>query len=172
MTLANNLNVKIKIMKKLLFILSLVFGLSAFAQSSVDEINLIQDLYGKSKADVVKEYLDLSDTQAAAFQPIYDKYEAERKALSQQKIKILEDYANNYSTLSDAKATELTAANLKYNQDSEKLLAKTHSKLAKAIGGINAAKFVQLELYLQVTIRAEIQNAIPFIGELDKTKKH
>ena len=157
-------------MKKLLFILSLAFGLNATAQNS--EINMIQDLYGKSKGDVVHEYLGLTEAQEAAFQPIYDKYEAERKALSQQKIRILEDYANNYATLSEAKATELTAANLKYNQDSDKLLSKTHSKLAKAIGGINAAKFVQLELYLQVTIRAEIQDAIPFIGELDKTKKH
>lgn len=150
----------------------MVLGLNASAQSSTDEIKLIQDLYGKSKSDVVKEYLGLSETQYAAFQPIYDSYESQRKSLSQQKIKILEDYAQNYSTLSDAKATELTNANLKYNQDSEKLLAKTHSKLAKAIGGINAAKFVQLELYLQVTIRSEIQNAIPFIGELDQAKKH
>ena len=131
-------------MKKILFILSLAFALNATAQTSVDEINLIQDLYGKSKADVVKEYLSLSDAQAAAFQPIYDKYETERKALSQQKILILEDYGKNYTTLSDAKATELTSKNLKYNQDSEKLLAKTHSKLVKAIGGINAAKFVEL----------------------------
>lgn len=159
-------------MKKILFILLLAFGLNANAQGSVDEIKLIQDLYGKSKAEVVKEYLGLTDVQAAAFQPIYDKYETERKSLSQHKIQILEEYAKNYATLSDAKATELTSSNLKYNQDSEKLLAKTHSKLVKAIGGINAAKFVQLEQYLQVTIRAEIQNAIPFIGELDKTKVH
>lgn len=158
-------------MKKILFILFSILGLNAVAQTSVDEILLIQDLYGKSKADVVEEYLSLSDTQAA-FKPIYDKYEAERKALSQQKIMILEDYAKNYATLSDAKATELTAKNLKYDQDSQKLLSKTHSKLVKAIGGINAAKFVQLEVYLQVTIRAEIQDAIPFIDELDKTKKH
>ena len=159
-------------MKKILFILFSILGLNAVAQTSVDEILLIQDLYGKSKADVVEEYLSLSDTQAAAFKPIYDKYEAERKALSQQKIMILEHYAKNYATLSDAKATELTAKNLKYDQDSQKLLSKTHSKLVKAIGGINAAKFVQLEVYLQVTIRAEIQDAIPFIDELDKTKKH
>jgi hypothetical protein len=159
-------------MKKILFILLLSFGLNVNAQSSVDEIKLIQDLYGKSKTEVVKEYLGLTEAQAAAFQPIYDKYEVERKALSQNKIQILEEYAKNYATLSDAKATELTSSNLKYNQDSEKLLAKTHSKLVKPIGGINAAKFVQLEQYLQVTIRAEIQDAIPFIGELDKTKTH
>jgi len=159
-------------MKKILFVLSLAFGLNAVAQTSVDEINLIQNLYGKSKADVVEEYLNLSDAQAAAFKPIYDKYETERKTLSKQKILILEDYGKNYATLSDAKATELTSKNLKYNQESEKLLAKTHSKLVKVIGGINAAKFVQLEQYLQVTIRAEIQDVIPFIGELDKAKKH
>jgi hypothetical protein len=38
----------------------------------------------------------------------------------------------------------------------------------KDLGGLTAAKYVQLELYLQTMIRAELQNNIPFIGELDK----
>jgi hypothetical protein len=159
-------------MKKSIFFLAVLFSLNAAAQSSVDELGLIQDIYGKSKLEVVKEYLELSDAQSAAFKPVYEQYESQRKGLGQKKVKILEEYAKNYSILSESKATELTSANLKNNLDFEKLLSSTHSKMIKAIGGINAAKFVQLELYLQVIIRAEIQDSIPFIGELDHTKKH
>ncbi|WP_431241929.1 hypothetical protein ACQ9BO_18505 [Flavobacterium sp. P21] len=54
--------------------------------------------------------------------------------------------------------------------DYDKLLAKTYGKLKKAVGGLNATKFVQIEQYLQVTIRAAIQDQIPFIDEIDKTK--
>lgn len=144
---------------------------NAGAQSATpDEVAMIQDIYGKSKLEVVKEYLNLPDVQTAAFQEVYDKYELERKALGKSKIEIFDQYAKNYATLSESKATELTEANLKNNLDMEKLLSKIHGRMKKAIGGINAAKFVQLEQYLQVTIRAEIQDAIPFIDELDKTK--
>lgn len=156
-------------MKKLLLTLVFAVTTGAIAQSN-DDLTIIQDIYGKSKADVVKEYLNLNEVQTAAFQPIYDKYEEQRKVLGQKKIQIISDYAANYGTLDDAKATELTQANLKNNLDLEKLLSTTFNKVKKAVGGINAAKFAQLEQYLQVTIRTEIQDSIPFIGELEKAK--
>lgn len=156
-------------MKKLLLLLVLIFTVGAFAQSKED-VEIIQAVYGKSKADLMKQYLNLNEAQTVAFQPIYDKYETERKALGKKKIQIINDYAVNYATLDDAKAAELTEANLKNNLDLEKLLSSTFGKVKKAIGGVNAAKFVQLEQYLQVTVRNEIQDSIPFIGELDKTK--
>lgn len=157
-------------MKKI--ILLLVFtATNLFAQSSIkDEVALLQDIYGKSKTDLVRQYINLSEPQATAFQKIYDQYEVERKALGQKKIQLLNDYANNYATLDDAKAAELTEANLKNNEDLDKLLLKTYNKAKKEIGARNAAKFVQLEQYLQVSIRSEIQDSIPFIDEIDKTK--
>jgi ATP-dependent protease HslVU (ClpYQ) ATPase subunit len=157
-------------MRKIILLLVLT-ATNLFAQSSLkDEVALLQDIYGKSKTDLVREYINLSEPQATAFQKIYDQYEVDRKALGQKKIQLLNDYANNYATLDDAKAAELTEANLKNNEDLDKLLLKTYDKAKKAIGGRNAAKFVQLEQYLQVTIRSEIQDSIPFIDEIDKTK--
>jgi hypothetical protein len=54
----------------------------------------------------------------------------------------------------------------------EKLLAKTYKKAKKAIGVTNAAKFIQLEIYFQTSIRMEIQDNIPFIGEIEKMKRN
>lgn len=159
-------------MKKLSLILVMaVASFSSYAQSSFKEdVDVVQSIYGKSKSDLVKEYMNLSDTQAVAFTKVYDDYEAERKALGQTKFQLINDYATNYATLTDAKADELAKGALKNNLNYEKLYTKTYGKAKKAIGSINAAKFIQLEVYLQTTIRDEIQNAIPFIGELDKTK--
>jgi hypothetical protein len=148
-----------------------IASFSSYAQSSYKEdVELVQSIYGKSKSDLVKQYMNLSDTQNAAFTKVYDNYESERKALGQTKLQLINNYAENYATLTEEKADELAKGTLKNNQDYEKLYSKTYGQAKKAIGAINAAKFIQLEVYLQTVIRNEIQDAIPFIGELDKTK--
>jgi hypothetical protein len=159
-------------MKKLSIILVMaIASFSSYAQSSYKEdVELVQSIYGKSKSDLVRQYMNLSDTQSAPFTKVYDSYETERKALGQKKLQLINDYAQNYATLTDEKADELAKGTLKNNQDYEKLYSKTYGQMKKAIGAINAAKFIQLEVYLQTVIRNEIQESIPFIGELDKAK--
>ena len=159
-------------MKKLIIILVVaIASFSSYAQSSYKEdVELVQSIYGKSKSDLVRKYMNLSDTQTTAFTKVYDNYETERKTLGQKKLALINDYATNYATLTDEKADELAKGTLKNNQDYEKLYSKTYGQAKKAIGAINAAKFIQLEVYLQTVIRNEIQESIPFIGELDKTK--
>jgi len=158
-------------MKKLsLTLIMVIAAFSCYAQSFKEDVDVVQSLYGKSKSDLVKEYMNLSDTQLAAFTKVYDNYETERKALGQTKFQLINNYATNYATLTDAKADELAKGTLKNNLAYEKLYTKTYGHAKKAVGAINAAKFIQLEVYLQTTIRTEIQNAIPFIGELDKAK--
>ena len=160
-------------MRKIFLLLVLTLVASGYAQtdsSLADDVAVIQSIYGKSKADLVKQYMNLSEPQATAFQTVYDGYETQRKALGQKKMQLIKDYADSYDTLDDVKAAELTETNLKTNAESDKLLSKTFSKMKKAVGGRNAAKFVQLEQYLQTTIRGEIQDSIPFIDEIDKSK--
>ena len=159
-------------MKKLSIILVVaIASFSSYAQSSYKEdVELVQSIYGKSKSDLVRQYMNLSDAQSAAFTKVYDNYEAARKGLGQTKLQLINSYAESYATLTDEKADELAKGTLKNNQDYEKLYSKTYGQMKKAIGAINAAKFIQLEVYLQTVIRNEIQEAIPFIGELDKTK--
>ena len=157
-------------MKKLFLFLAIIASASIFAQST-DDVILVQSLYGKSKGDIIKDYLNLAEPQATAFQAVYDNYEAERKALGQKKMQIINDYAINYDKITDEKADELAKNNLKNNVDFEKLLSKAYGKAKKAVGPINAAKFIQLEQYFQTTIRSAVQDEIPFIGELENTKK-
>jgi methanogenic corrinoid protein MtbC1 len=159
-------------MKKLsVIIVMAVASFSSYAQSSYKEdVQLVQSIYGKSKSDLVRQYMNLSDAQSAAFTKVYENYETERKTLGEKKLQLINDYAQNYATLTEEKADELAKGTLKNNQDYEKLYSKTYGQIKKAIGAINAAKFIQLEVYLQTVIRNEIQETIPFIGELDKTK--
>ena len=156
-------------MKKLLFIIAIAASSTAFAQSSMKEdVDIIQGIYGKSKKELVNSYMQLTGTQATAFWKVYDEYEVERKALGQKKVQLISDYAEHYVSLTDAKADDLAKATLKNSMDFEKLQAKYYEKTKAVIGALNAAKFIQAEIYLQTTVRSAIQDAIPFIGDIDR----
>jgi hypothetical protein len=64
----------------------------------------------------------------------------------------------------------LASATLNNNIKLEKLYQKYYGKMKKKVGGLEAAKFIQLETYLQTAIRSELQEAIPLIGEIDRSK--
>lgn len=55
-------------MKKLFLVLILAVSASSIAQSvAKEDVEIIQSVYGKSKADLVKNYMGLSGAQAAGF---------------------------------------------------------------------------------------------------------
>jgi hypothetical protein len=158
-------------MKKVFLVLAVAFSATIFGQSALKEdVEIVQSVYGKSKSDLVTQYMALSGTQATDFTKVYDAYEVERKKLGQEKVQLINQYATDYTTLTAVKADGLVKGTLKNNQAYDKLYATYYEKAKKAVGALNAAKFIQLEIYLQTEIRSSIQNAIPFIGELDMTK--
>jgi hypothetical protein len=157
-------------MKKLILALMLAISTVSFAQSTdKDDVDIVQAVYGKEKTELVSKFMALTGTQADAFAKVYDEYEVERKLLGQKKIQIIKDYAANYENLTDSSADKLAKESLDNNLAYDKLYAKYYDKSKKAIGAINAAKFIQLEVYLQTVIRMEIQTAVPFIGEMHAT---
>jgi ATP-dependent protease HslVU (ClpYQ) ATPase subunit len=160
-------------MKKLLLISSIAFSTFAFSQSGVKEdVDVLQSLYGKSKQELVRACMNLQEPQASAFERIYSDYESERKALGQKRMELIGDYAVNYQSLSDKKADELVKTSLANTISYEKMYLKYYGKAKKAIGAVNAAKFIQLESALQTAIKESVQNTIPFIGEIDRTPQN
>jgi hypothetical protein len=158
-------------MKKVFLLLAIAFSAITFGQSTLKEdVEIVQSIYGKSKSELVFQYMALSGVQAADFTKIYDAYELERKKLGQEKVQLINQYATDYATLTDASADVITKGALKNNAAYDKLYSSYYEKAKKAVGALNATKFIQLEIYLQTEIRSSIQNAIPFVGELDMSK--
>lgn len=148
-----------------------VCSTATFAQSTLkDDIDVVQSVYGKSKADLVNQYMGLSGTQATEFANVYSAYESERKKLGEEKIQLLNLYASDYAQLTDEKADVIAKGIMKNNAAYDKLYASYYGKVKKVIGASNALKFAQLEIYLQTEIRSTLQNAIPFVGELEMAK--
>jgi hypothetical protein len=116
--------------------------------------------------------MKLTEAEASAFWKVYDEYEVKRKDYGKTRVSNIVEYANNYATLTDEKATELVKKSLENQIAFTKLQEATFKKLAKVMAPKRAAQFIQLENYLETVIRLNIADDIPFIGELDDTRKN
>jgi hypothetical protein len=159
-------------MKKISFYVAcMLIAFVSTAQSHADEIGLIQHAYGMDKKELIAAHMKLTEAEASKFWPIYDAYEVDRKEYGKKRLNLIEDYANNYTTLSNEKATELLNTTLSNQTAFLKLQKNTFKKMAKQITAIRAAQFVQVEMYLENVIRLSLNDEIPLIGEIDLTKK-
>lgn len=158
-------------MKKIILAsLLLLFVAPVFAQDAQDDIKIIQTMYGKEKRALVGQYLALSVEDLAKFAPIYEAYEIERKELGKARLTNIAEYVNAYGSADEKKIDELTKQLMDINIKSDKLLNKYYGKVKKAIGAKNAAKFMQIENYLALSVKMSIWDNIPFIDELDGVK--
>jgi len=162
-------------MKMILFFAAWLATTTTFAQKktqSVDQdIQAIEQEYAQTKKGMLDDFMQIQGTEATAFWKIYDEYEAERTVLARKKFDLIVDYAANYGTLTADKADELVNATFDANMDYEKMNQKYYNKMKKEIGALDAARFTQFETYLQSIVQGEIQDELPFIGEVDKAKK-
>jgi Spy/CpxP family protein refolding chaperone len=159
---------KNKLIKCYLLLIFMVGAFAVNAQQQNDEIQMIQSKWGIEKRAIVSDYMKLTPEEATAFWPLYDEYQNEYKELGKERINILIDYANNLATLTNEKADELVTRMKKNNRALDDLQYKYYKKMKKVITPLRAAQFLQLDSYIQTMIKSDVQNNIPFIGELDK----
>jgi hypothetical protein len=159
-------------MKRTLIIAACIFFSlnSLTAQSNKEDIEIIQNAFGKDKKELVSVYMQVAAKDSVAFWKLYDEYEDKRKALGKEKIDIIQQYADNYDNLTDAKATQLAEATLANDAKYTQLYQTYFKKFSAITGGRNAAKLFQLETYLQTLVKAKVMTEIPFVDQLDKTK--
>ena len=139
---------------------------SILAQSSIDdEISLVQSAFGKDKKMIVEAFMDLPESVAPSFWSVYEEYESERQALSRERIKLINDYLENYDNIDEELATSLATSSLKNDVALSKLHQKYFKKFKKVTSAVDAAKFLQVDTYIHNTIRNAMQQELPFIGE-------
>ena len=145
-------------------------NLSASAQVSKEDADLIRAQFGKEKKVLVSEIMKFSGAKADAFWKVYYAYEADRQKLVDVRLGILNDYIKNYKTIDDTKAGSYSNRTFDNDEAITKMQRNYYPKFSAAVGARDAAKFYQLDNYLQLIVRLYIQDNIPFIGELEHEK--
>lgn len=149
-------------MKKVTLLLSALFIVAMVnAQSNKEEVELMQAAFGMEKKAMTEEFIQVDPAQKDAFWALYDAYETERKALGQERIKLLNQYAENYAKLNNETAEAWTAKVIDLGKKTDALILSYYNKIKKATNPVVALQFYQIENYILSGIRLSILEQLP-----------
>src|SRR5882672_2397429 len=95
-------------MKKLLvFGWAFIFAGPLFAQTTNDETQMFQTLFGMPKKEIVAEFVKIDGPKKDTFWKLYEEYETSRKQLGQKRFVALNNYVKNYTKLSAAETDQI-----------------------------------------------------------------
>ena len=128
-------------------------------------IELMRSNVRDEKSQIMGAVMQLDIDDAAKFWPIYSQYDAELTKLNNLRVENIQDYANNYSQMTDAKADELIQRSLDFQKQRGELLAKYYQIMKQSVGAITAARFLQVEHQLLLIIDLQIASSLPIVQE-------
>ena len=105
--------------------------------------------------------MNLPDSAAGKFWPIYNKYEAERVAIGDRRVKLLESYANEYQKLNAATAEKLWKESSDIQKSEIGIREKYAAMIKKDVSGVVALKFYMAEDYISTAIKYKLYGEIP-----------
>jgi hypothetical protein len=156
-----------KIMKIVLVALIVALAQPVLAQTKPASSDM-EILRQKIKADkklVVAANMQLTETEAKAFWPVYDAYQKDLAALNDRMAKAVVAYADAYNKgpVSNDTAKKLIGEAISIDEAEVKMRRGSLPKLEKAVGGMKAARYLQIESKIRAIIRYELAAGIPLV---------
>ena len=147
---------------------ALVLAVSPVAAQEKGSSTDMEILRAKIKADkklLVADNLQLTDSEAKAFWPVYDAYQKDLQKLNERLGKAIETYAEGYNkeTLTDADAKKLISEAIGIEESEAKLHRTYAAKLEKVLPGKKVARYLQIETKIRALIRFELAGQIPLV---------
>ena len=128
-------------------------------------IELLRSNVRQEKSQMMGAVMQLSAGDAAKFWPIYADYDAELTKVNNLRVANIEEYARTYANMTDEKADELVKNSMQFQKQRSELLANYYGKMKDSLGGITAARFLQVESQLLMIIDLQVAASLPIVGE-------
>ena len=131
-------------------------NLSAYAE-------LLRSDVRAEKVAIITEVMGFTDAESEAFWPIYREYELEMAKLGDERVALIEEYARNYSKLTDEVAGRLATKALDLEGRRNALKARSFERVKKSLSPKTALRFLQVEHQLLLLIDLQISAALPIV---------
>jgi hypothetical protein len=150
-------------MRKYLLTLFVFAATTIFAQDVDSFIELLRSDVKTQKKAIITEVMEFSEQESAAFWPVYRNYQLELDKIGDARVALIKDYAANYETMVDAKASELMEKAFKFREERLKLQKKYFKEFSKILSPTKAAKWAQLENQITLLIDLQIASELPLV---------
>lgn len=147
----------------------MMMGLPALGSAAQDKpADNMQILREKIKADkklVVATAMELTESEAKNFWPIYNEYQKELQKINRRMVNVLDGYAADFKSksLTDDKAKKLIDEANAIDQAEVNLKSTFAPKLAKALPTIKVARYLQIENKIRAIVRYDIAQGVPLV---------
>ena len=154
-----------------LLVLVFLATASSFAQpaeESILEDQLLanaREVLQAGRKEIIADELRLTDTEAAAFWPVYDAYHADVMAVRDEQADTIGRYLKTYRAggVTDAYAEELLGDGLSIKNELLKVQKRYLKKFRKALPIRKVVRFYQLESKMDAEIDAQLAIVIPLM---------
>ena len=140
--------------------------LPGFSQEKpADNMQILREKVRADKKLVVAANMNLTESEAKGFWPIYESYQKDLENINQRLAKLIKDYAKEYNnqTLSDEKAKKLTDEMLAI-EEAEVALRKSYApKLGKVLPARKVVRYLQIENKIRAILKYELAAEVPLV---------
>lgn len=127
------------------------------------DIQLLRSDLQSAKKDVIAHTMEFTEVESTAFWPVYRDYARDQQVIGDSLYKVIKDYAQNYGSMNDANASDLTQRFMDVESKLGTLRESYWPKFEKALGAKRAAKFYQIDNRLTLMVNLQLASEIPLI---------
>ena len=159
----------IKKVGKGLIVMVLAFTLIGFVGSATaqdkaaDNMAIVKEKISTDKKLFIATNMQLTESEAKSFWPVYEAYQAELGKLRDREVKLIEEFATNYEAMSDDVAKKLLDDSLSIDSDHLKLRQSYLSKIQGVLADKKVARYYQLESKIDAVLEYELAKRIPLV---------
>ena len=141
-------------------------GIVSFVQAQdkpADNMEIVKEKIKTDKKLFIATNMQLTESEAKEFWPVYDAYQAELGKLVEREIKLIENFAAKFETMSDDVAKDLLDKSLAIDSDYQKLRQTYLAKFRGVLSDKKVARYYQLENKINAVFEYELARKIPLV---------
>ena len=148
----------------LIFVAIVVVAAPAPAQDKpADNMQIVLEKMRADKKLLVAENMQLTETEAKAFWPVYDQYQNELFLLRSRTAKLIKDYADAYEKMTNDTAKKLLDEYMAIETLGPKLRQAYLPKFRKVLSEVKVVRYYQIENKIQAALIYELGRNIPLV---------
>lgn len=158
------------LVKKTMGVVMAIMLLGVAAQSvaqdkRADNMQILRDKIKADKKLIVATNMELTESEAKTFWPVYDEYQRDLQNINRQIAGLLDRYAADFhsKSLTDEKAKKLIDEALAIEQSEANLKSTYAPKLSKALPVIKAVRYLQIENKIRAVVKYDLAQGVPLM---------
>ena len=130
-----------------------------------DNMQLLREKVKADKKLLVATNMELTESEAKGFWPVYEDYQKDLTAINQRIGKLIESYAADYraKTLTDEKAKKLIDELVAIEQAEAGLKTSYVPKLSKVLPPKKVARYLQIENKIRAVVKYGLAEGVPLV---------